>query len=185
MPKLKIYVETSVISGLTDEDPPERRAVAKALFASIAEGTRFAAHISSLVVEEIMRGPEDLVREFDALTRQLEFALLEPTAEAEDLAEWYILEAVISERHRNDAVHLAIATVAELDVVLVNGDTLRGSEGGCAAPAGLTLRKLVLRSLQGVPTKHGQSAAHSRGERREPAAGLWQDRREVARGGVG
>jgi predicted nucleic acid-binding protein len=118
VPKLKIYVETSVVSGLTDDDPPERRAVAKALFASIAEGRRFAAHISSLVVEEIMRGPEELVKEFDALTRQLEFALLEPTAEAEDLAERYILEGVISERHRNDAVHLAIATVAELDVVL-------------------------------------------------------------------
>jgi predicted nucleic acid-binding protein len=118
VPKLKVYVETSVVSGLTDDDPPERRATAKALFSSVAEGRRFAAYISSLVVEEIMRGPEDLVQEFDALMRQLEFNFLEPTAEAEDLADRYILEGVISEHHRNDAMHLAIATVAELDVVL-------------------------------------------------------------------
>ena len=62
--KLKVYVETSVIGGLIDTEPPGRQALARALLEALVLGDKFDACISVLVIDEIMRAPEKLVQAF-------------------------------------------------------------------------------------------------------------------------
>lgn len=114
----EVYVDSSVISGLTDEEPPGRKETARDLFRAMEKGDLFEVHISTLVVDEIMRGPEKVVREFRALVEGVDFNVVEPTDEARRLARRYIDEGILPQGERNDALHLAIAAVEGIGLVL-------------------------------------------------------------------
>ncbi len=136
MTKLTVYVDSSVIGGLIDEEPGTRKSVARAFFERLEEGALFEAYISELVTGEIRRGPEHLVREFSELARKVRFRMVERSEESEELAGRYLSEGVIPESQKNDALHLALATVARVDVVvswnfrhMVNVARIRGVNG--------------------------------------------------------
>jgi predicted nucleic acid-binding protein len=57
MKRLKIYLDTSVISHLDAPDVPDREADTKRLWEEIRKGT-FEVFISPVVMEEIERCPE-------------------------------------------------------------------------------------------------------------------------------
>jgi predicted nucleic acid-binding protein len=134
--KLKIYVETSVIGGLIDREPPGRHELARAFLDAIIGGDKFDAFVSVLVIDEIMRAPAQLVQAFHAYLSAGSLSVLERTEEADALARRYVTEGVISERDFNDALHLAIATVNGMDLVvswnfshMVNVERIRGING--------------------------------------------------------
>lgn len=136
MARLKVYLDSSVIGGLIDEEPPGRKAATAAFFDLVAEGTGFEPYISELVVDEIADGPAKLAPVFDALVGRLEFRLLEVSDEAEELADRYLLAGVIPKSERDDALHLALAALAEVDTVvswnfrhMVNLRRIRGVNG--------------------------------------------------------
>lgn len=136
MAKLKAYLDTSVIGGLVDEEPPIHKAATEALFASVSKGAPLELYVSTLVVQEIMIGPEKVVREFESLIGSAKLRVLERSDEAEELADRYVLQGVIPENERNDALHLAIATVEGMDMVIswnfrhiVNVRNIRGVNG--------------------------------------------------------
>ena len=56
---MRLYLDTSVIGALFDEEMPERIKITCALLESIVEG-KHAGVISSVVLEEIDRCPEEL-----------------------------------------------------------------------------------------------------------------------------
>lgn len=136
MAKLALYVDSSVVGGLIDEEPRTRKSVARAFFEQLEEGALFEAYMSQLVVDEVMRGPERLKNAFAELTGRVEFRVLGRSAESEELADNYVSKGVIPGKQRNDALHLAAATVARLDVVvswnfrhMVNVARIRGVNG--------------------------------------------------------
>ena len=59
-----------------------------------------------------------MLRLFQRVSRRVAFEVLDISEEAEDLADRSVLAGIVTERRRIDALHLAMATVAELDVVL-------------------------------------------------------------------
>jgi len=77
---------------------------------------RLQPYISQVVIDEISRGDKDAVRRRLAATEK--FKVLEVTADASTLANQYYHALTIPEKARNDAYHLAIATLSGMDYIV-------------------------------------------------------------------
>jgi hypothetical protein len=71
--------------------------------------------ISTHVIDEINKGAPDSVRD-NLLT--LHYEKYEITEEMILLAEKYMEQKIVSENYRDDALHIAIATVSNVDVLV-------------------------------------------------------------------
>lgn len=112
MKKLRIYVDTSVIGGCFD---PEFQAWSNGLIEDFRTG-KFRLVLSDVTAAEIDRAPE-LVRE---LHRELLSIgeCLAVTEEVLTILATYESHGVLGPRFRNDMLHIALATVAEVDVLV-------------------------------------------------------------------
>ena len=110
---LRIYTDTSVVGGSEDVEfrQPSRR-----LLEAFRRGDMTLV-ISELTLRELAAAPA-AVR--DALGRIPPdvIEVLAVSAEVEDLASAYVAEGAISARMRADALHIAFATVARVDVLV-------------------------------------------------------------------
>ena len=107
----RVYLDTSVFGGPFDED---FRGPSDLLFEQIREG-RFALVTSSLVEDEIGAAPvhvQDLFSEMVALGE-----LLDPSHEALALRDAYLEAQIVTAKWAADALHVALATVAECSVL--------------------------------------------------------------------
>ena len=121
MRKLRIYLDASVISFLYADDAPEKRDITIDFFETRLGHCDVA--ISDVVLVEIGRTREEERRR--KLTEAVVRYRLVPVAlrreeadEVNDLAELYVREGVIPPAKRDDAVHVAICSVLEFDVLL-------------------------------------------------------------------
>lgn len=111
--KLRIYTDTSVLGGCEDEEFAEHSV---RLMEGFVEGRRVLV-VSSLTIQELAGAPAKVrsrltsVPEAHIETRQLD-------TEAKELAEAYIAAGVLTGAMRADAQHIAIATVARVDVLV-------------------------------------------------------------------
>jgi predicted nucleic acid-binding protein len=115
----RAYIETSFISYLTAR--PSRDLVTAARQQITLEWWRkrrqdFELVTSQLVLDEAGQGDADLARQRLALLEGL--GLLRVTPEAETLAHAIILEGVLPGRAFADALHIAVATVHDIDYLV-------------------------------------------------------------------
>jgi hypothetical protein len=126
--KARIYVDASVIGGCEDDEFAEDSI---RLMRCFAEG-EFVLVASVLTVQELAAAPEEVRLRLGAVPEaHIETLRLAP--EARELAEAYIAEGVITAKMRADAQHIAMATVARVDVLvswnfkhIVNLQRIRG-----------------------------------------------------------
>lgn len=111
--KRRIYVDASVVGGCEDE---EFAAHSLQLLESFVRGD-FVLVVSTLTVQELAAAP-DAVRRHLASVPEAHVETLQLDAEARELAEAYISEGVITAKMRVDAQHIAVATVARVDVLV-------------------------------------------------------------------
>ena len=111
--KSRIYVDTSVVGGCEDEEFSEHSV---RLMERFVRG-EFVLVVSTLTVQELAAAP-DKVREHLASVPEAHIETLQLDTEAMELAEAYISSGVIMARMRTDAQHIAIATVARVDVLV-------------------------------------------------------------------
>jgi len=111
--KPRIYVDTSVIGGCEDD---EFSAHSLQLMECFIRGD-FVLVLSTLTVQELAAAPEE-VRRHLAKVPEANIETLRLDVEAQELAEDYIAEGVIAVRMRADAQHIAMATVARIDVLV-------------------------------------------------------------------
>lgn len=111
--RLRVYIDTSVIGGCFD---PEFAPWSNGLIEDFVRGV-FSPVLSSLVAAEIDAAPE-AVREQYAEILELSGELLEISREALELAGAYEKHGVLPAKLRNDMLHIAIATVADVDVLV-------------------------------------------------------------------
>jgi predicted nucleic acid-binding protein len=111
--KLRIYIDTSVLGGCEDLKFQE---FSRRLMGHFAEG-HFILVLSDLTVQELAAAPEQ-VRERLMEVPEEHIEAFQLDSEAMDLADAYISEGVISAKLRADAQHIAIATVARVDVLV-------------------------------------------------------------------
>ncbi len=111
--KQRIYIDTSVIGGCEDK---EFSKWSIELFEEFREGLRIAL-ISDLTRRELEKAPESVKKILLSLPdSNVENVFL--TQEAETLAQNYIDDAVVTDRHIVDAQHIAIASVERVDVLV-------------------------------------------------------------------
>ena len=111
--KSRIYVDTSVVGGCEDEEFAE---YSIRLMDGFVRGD-FIMVVSPLTLRELDAAP-DKVREHLSRVPEAHVVTLQLDAEVMDLAEAYIAQGVISPKMRADAQHIAIATVARVDVLV-------------------------------------------------------------------
>ena len=117
--KPRVYIETTVISYLTAR--PARDVViaghqqsTRDWWATASE--RFELVISELVREEAGAGDPDAVRA--RLTLLASLALLDATAEAQELAEKLVGASAVPEAAMRDAAHIAIAAANGIEYLV-------------------------------------------------------------------
>lgn len=111
---MKIYLDTSVISALFDDRNPERKSLTEAFFMKLSE---YDVYISEITILEIERTPDpELVDKMRAVIHQ--FSVISLNDDIERLAKEYISQNVIPEGYSEDAYHIAIAVLYEMDYLL-------------------------------------------------------------------
>lgn len=112
MKKLKIYLDTSVIGGCFDE---EFKKYSDRIIENIISDN-ITGVISEITINELSNAPVFVKEHFITYKNKLE--VLELTEEVKELAMKYIEEKIISERYYEDALHIAFATINQIDVLV-------------------------------------------------------------------
>jgi predicted nucleic acid-binding protein len=113
MHKPRIYIDTSVIGGCFDEEFAEW---SNKLFDEFIEGKKIAV-ISDITTKELVDAPEHVKNIID-LIPSYSIITLKRDEEIDYLALKYIEYKVISEKSFNDALHIAFATVNNVDLLV-------------------------------------------------------------------
>jgi len=117
MRKQKIYLETTLFNYYFDDDRGFAHDSAVALFNEIASGN-FEAFTSRYVIDELGAAPEWKRDKMLSLILDYDIPILEPNDEAVRIADLYIMENIIPHKYRTDGLHIALATVNELDMII-------------------------------------------------------------------
>jgi len=121
MKPLRLYLGTSVINFLFADDAPQERKWTEEFFEKVVGSGRADVYISQVVADEIARTPDEARRkQLEEVIRRpvLQTLPAEPAGEVEELAEAYLRAGVLPPSAEDDALHVAIATVHEVDVLV-------------------------------------------------------------------
>jgi len=110
---LRIYVDTSVIGGCFD---PEFKLWSEALVEDFREG-RYTAVMSDVTATEVAPAP-GFVKSLHQELLGLPVELVRVDEDAVSLVQRYIERSVLGQRFLNDMLHIALATIAEVDVLV-------------------------------------------------------------------
>lgn len=117
MKKLRIYIDTSVLGGFFDTEEPKRVNTAETLLRLIKDGV-YEGFISLLTIEEIFAAPEKIHDTLRGKISETGFQILEENEESISLAEAYLTDGAIPEKYRDDARHIAIGVIHDLDYII-------------------------------------------------------------------
>ncbi|MCL2106406.1 MAG: hypothetical protein FWH26_05015 [Oscillospiraceae bacterium] len=112
----KIYLETTMFNFYFDVNR-EAHSDTVALFREIAD-KRYEAYTSDYVIDELEKAPEPKKSLMLELLARYQIPVLETNVEAERLANIYVKNSVIPMKYRTDGLHIAVATVNDLDMII-------------------------------------------------------------------
>jgi predicted nucleic acid-binding protein len=125
--KQKVYIDTSVIGGCFD---PEFEEWSNRLFDDFKSGKRIAV-ISDITLDELSDAPEQVQEKFRIIPED-NLEVLISDNESRLLADSYVLEGAVSKKFYEDALHIAISTINQVNVLaswnfkhIVNLDRIR------------------------------------------------------------
>ena len=128
MKPLRIYADTSVIGGCFDE---EFRTESNALI-QLFHNHKAQLLLSDLIMIELERAPDRIQKVITDLPDNV-IEILNQSDESRRLRDQYMTEKIVGKSQTNDAHHVAIATVANADMIvswnfkhLVHYDKIRG-----------------------------------------------------------
>jgi len=132
MRKLKLYLDTSVISHLDAPHKPNEMTETLAFWEILKSG-KYDVVISNVVAREIS-GCSELKRAFmEEKITEITPLLVEQNQEAENLADEYIYRKILAQKNFNDCLHIALSVIHNCDYLvswnfrhLVNVRTIEG-----------------------------------------------------------
>lgn len=132
MRKLKVYLDTSVVSYLNQEDAPERMRDTLQLWELFRQG-QYEVYISDIVIQEIDNCKKDKLQILRDYLRQIEYDIIETDNRTIELAEKFIDFGILKQKSFDDCQHIAAAILAGCDIIvswnfkhIVNVKTIRG-----------------------------------------------------------
>jgi predicted nucleic acid-binding protein len=105
-----LFLDTSVFGGYYDEIFMRET---RLLFDKIKTG-KYSVFISDLVEKELENAPENVRNLLD----EINYNLINVTIECENLADEYIKEKVVGQTSRDDCIHIATATIFNIDYLI-------------------------------------------------------------------
>ena len=109
----RFYIDTSVIGGVFDYEFDEHSTI---LMEKVKLG-QVKIVISNVTEREIMNARKEIRDFFTSLPKEsIEFIELSP--DAISLAETYIKEKVVGNTHIDDCLHIALATINNVDILV-------------------------------------------------------------------
>jgi hypothetical protein len=119
MRKIRLYLDTSVISDIASDINRERETTTRKFFQFVTEHSEeFELLISPMVLQELELAPEPKRLRFASFLKLLPCIVLQESDEAENLAWLYVVEDVLSDNHINDLTHIAYAVIARCDYII-------------------------------------------------------------------
>ncbi|TKJ45209.1 hypothetical protein CEE35_04790 [Candidatus Aerophobetes bacterium Ae_b3b] len=110
----KVYLDTSVLSALFDDKNPERKNLTRIFF---NQTENFQIFISDLTLAEIERTVNvQLKRKLQKLVDK--FDVVKTNEDVERVAEEYIKQGAVPEGYPEDAYHIALTVIYEMDYLL-------------------------------------------------------------------
>jgi predicted nucleic acid-binding protein len=132
MEKLKVYLDTSVISHLMQEDVPGKMADTLKLWDMFKEG-KYDIYLSQVTVDEIRKCPEPKRSVMYDYLSDIDYTNLDITAETLELAQRIIDIGILTQKSFDDCQHIAVAVINGCDCIIswnfkhiVNIKTIRG-----------------------------------------------------------
>lgn len=132
MKKLKIYLDTSVISHLKQDDAPEKTQDTLKLWEDIKQG-KYDVYLSDTTLEEVMKckqPKQDIMLNYLV---EVQYTTLSNSDEVEQVAEQIIVLGILTQKSLDDCIHIATAVVNACDIIvswnfrhMVNIKTIRG-----------------------------------------------------------
>ena len=117
MKKLKIYLETTVFNFVFADDSPDKKQDTIKLFEEIEQG-KYIPYTSDYVLQELLKAEEMKTKQMVDLIEQYKVILLEANDNAKALANKYVSENIIPEKYITDGLHIAVATINDLDIIV-------------------------------------------------------------------
>ena len=130
--KLKVYLDTSVISYLQQEDAPEKTGITLNLWDKFKIGI-YDIYLSDVTIAEINKCNKEKLIFCNQKLSEIQYTKLEITDSVFDLVDEIIDTEILSEKSFEDCQHIAVAVLNECDVIiswnfkhLVNIKTIQG-----------------------------------------------------------
>ncbi|MDR1053137.1 MAG: hypothetical protein LBL39_03085 [Planctomycetaceae bacterium] len=117
MKPLKIYLETTIFNFKFADDAPDKKQDTTKLFDEIAQ-EKYIPYTSDYVLQELLKAEEPKKTQMVNLIKQYKMRFLETNETAEILADKYVAEGIIPIKYRTDGIHIAIATINDLDIIV-------------------------------------------------------------------
>lgn len=125
--KQRIYIDTSVIGGCFDQEFEEW---SNSLFSDFKSGLKTMV-ISDITLDELTDAPARVQDNFNTIPDEY-IELILADDECRKLADLYLAEGAVSKKFYEDALHIAIATINQVNVLaswnfkhIVNLDRIR------------------------------------------------------------
>ncbi len=115
--KLKLYLDTSVISHLFADDTPDKMVDTNRMWEDCIAG-KYDIYISPVVASEVDNCFEPKRSWMLEKMDEIQFDILKKTDEITDLANEYIKGGVLKEKSFDDCLHIAFAAVYNCDVIV-------------------------------------------------------------------
>jgi predicted nucleic acid-binding protein len=117
MKKLKIYLDTSVISHLQHEDAPERTEETLLFWEELKTG-KYEIVISDLTLNEIKKCSQPKQTDMLSYLEEIDYGILHENDEVDNLAQEYVENGILTRKNISDCLHIAFAVVNECDVIV-------------------------------------------------------------------
>ena len=117
MKQLKIYLDTSIISYLDQQDAPERMAETHILWDKIKNG-EFKAVISDITLSEISDCAEAKKNILFEYLAQINYELIETTEDTLRVAGQFVNLGILQQKSFDDCQHIASDIVSECDIIV-------------------------------------------------------------------
>jgi predicted nucleic acid-binding protein len=114
---LKLFLDSSVFNFCVDGKQGHKQRETEKLFAAIKAG-KYEAYTSEAVVKELTDAPKAKRDTMSVLVSQYVRKVFKPDDDAQRLADIYVAKQIIPPKSRADGLHIAVATVHDLDFVV-------------------------------------------------------------------
>ena len=132
MGKLRVYLDTSVISHLLQEDVPEKMADTRQLWEMFRNG-KYDVYLSTVTLEELKGCSEPKQSQLFDYLGLIDYTLVQIDDNVADISQQIIEMGILTQKSYDDCQHIGAAIVSECDCIIswnfkhiVNIKTIRG-----------------------------------------------------------